>query len=574
MNLNQLTIKEYQSQGIKGLIPYEKGSLLAVVADDTADGGVHHPQKEEGPKIMIFSPEKDELQAAAILPQGEFGGFAYHNQNLYYYGQYGIYKQPLQGEGEKIGDFSKAAREYGEKAWVIDQNYYGAASRWDGLYIKKIASGTPASLPLVIQGGGLRNVNDIFMERYPDVALVEARDTSAFQTTQGIAAAIQGGDGSVDLFHISTEEIDFYQIMKKEFAYPLQSREIIRTCQGSMYPYIQQGTGMGDDIYGVLTYIGIPPTVFCSLENFEQGGFTKEDLPATYMDFLDLYIRWMEEKWEEHPDLSFMYQAFTKEHLMIKITRMYVELYEKRGEIINFDTPLYRRLVAKADQVVSLQEELGLAHYDYWTENDWQILFEDMAGHLFGMETTLPLLLPMDQGQELARMVYGELFFINPLSQNKERALDYLEILISQYDDIMKLSIYPHETKPIEEEGYQERIENLEGEIEQMEIKREGAQGEEKGAIKEKLEIEQQELARVKQGSRWYVPPEQVAFYQQNLPAFFMPRPNSLYAQWETREQASNIVKLLTDYADGTLTLDQLISEANRRAQMAAAEGK
>lgn len=427
-----------------------------------------------------------------------------------------------------------------------------------------------ANRALTIYNSAGRDVDDAFVKKYPDSPLIVAGEGKMAMSSEEVFQAVQSGDDAIDIFLVELWNSDFEKIMKKEFAYSLTESELIQENIYRMYPYIQEKMTYNGKIYGVPLDVCVVPTLSYNMDAFREAELTQKDLPKSYMEYLDLYIYWMRDLQLQHPQAAFFGNACTKEALMHQMTNHYIAGYLKKEEIVNFDTQLFRNLTAKIDEVLQVQKEEGMDSYNRWEENDIPILFQNIG--FFGMEDDgFPLIVPLDLEGESAEVSSCEVLFINPVSQNKQLALAYLEMTTRFYNPISQISIYQDSNEPIAREGYEEMIEYHKKELERLNKELMTAAEDEKALIEEEILIEQQELDR-KDDIHWEISAQAISYYNENISCFILPQGNMILMDAEHGSEESAVSKLLRQYVEGAITLDEYIIQANRRIEIMAFE--
>ena len=566
-NLTTGQRKEYKSEHIQRLLPYKEDQLLAVVQDE-ANSYDHEAEKPVYPKVMVFDSTQDSLLPYADLPQGDLAGFAYgQNEDALFYNTKGrVYKIKPQEKEEQVGYVSNANTYYRDEAWMADHSLYVTTS-YDGVSVKNIDAQYMNVKPLTISGTMLADNMLAFQKTHPDVPVVMAEEMEGEDySTQSLSQAIQTGDGSVDIFSVFPGSANFKILMEKEYAYPLSGSSLIKANTERMYPFIQEGITLNGEIYAVPLYMDLTTTVSYSPEMFEKVGLTQADVPTTYIEYLELFKRWNEELAEKNPDYSFMSYQFPIEQLTNEVLSQYADLYAKKGELLDFDTPLFRTLMAKVAEGFENVEMSPAAEEEEYKQG----LFADYGDNaLMVAEGYYPIMVPLDKEVEGAAEARVELAFINPKSSNIEMAIAYLESIMNNYRKEKEIAYYTDVKEPLPFENFEEWVKDWEESLAEDKVKLETAQGVEKKDLEQGIAHGEKLLAN-KEEHRWEISAQAITNYENMVSSFYIPKESLLYSQ----DEDNNIYRLLENYTQGAITLDQFIVEANRRVQMMAIENQ
>ncbi|NLB89894.1 MAG: hypothetical protein GX786_01545, partial [Clostridiales bacterium] len=391
-----------------------------------------------------------------------------------------------------------------------------------------------------------------------------------------LVRAIQLGESQADIFIVSAGYMDFANIIEKEYALPLSQSEVLKEKVGEMYPYVQKSIMKNGEIYGVPVGVDVVFEYGYVADIWKEAGLTEEDAPKTLMEFLDFVERWVVELEDENPDIllfGFGSNRVAKENLASMVLDAYANYYAFKGEVLDFDTPLFRKMMEKIEQM-----DIPIRPKEMDKEEEDEMFNKPGLFFLYGgsvlthgtfEQHEVPLLLPLDEGMEPVSKAMTQIAFINPGTENQELALAYLETLVTHYRNEEKVLIYTQENQPIKNPDYDRIVESMEKEIQNYQQQLEKAPEDEKQQLQETIEALQKHLERSNEELYWQVSQKGIDQFEWLLPSIYISTQNLIY---NPADQEGNVYKLLSDYVGGAISLDQLISEANRRVQMAAME--
>ncbi len=582
INLKNNEKKEYSTKFIHRLVDYKEGKLLAVVYDEE-NAYNQETQKMEDITLQVFSPKEDRLEEVVSQIPNNGLGIAYKKSEdaIYYSVSSKIYKLLPGKEGEVVGYIDDAYGDKGQKAWITEEDTYILFNGWSlGVTLKNVDPKNVPTTTLSISGGGYNEmVKKAFYEKHPKVPIVNIDwNTENYASGQAMTQAIQSGETMTDIFYISPGYFDFETIMKKEYAYPLTENQNIADKIARLYPYLQNAVTYNGQIYAVPEDALPFPSLSYIIEVWEKVGLTQEDIPKSYMEFLDLAARWEQDLQHDYEEFAFFSGSnkLTKEELIYTIIEAYMEYYQKQGELLNFDTDLFRKMMEKIEQMnlpSSNQSAQNASVAVMGGEEEYKEgLFSRGGSSLISQRSNnyeKPLVLPLDEGMDIAQSVHVTIAFINPRSENKELAMDYLEEVMNNYRDENKIVMYADENEPIKNENYEKELAYIEEMVKEMEEQLESGPEEEKAMVKEGLRYLKKELEN-KDDMYWAVSAEGIEVFNGYVPSLFVSKGNILYSS----DEESNLSTLLENYINGAMNLSQFISEANRRVQMVALENE
>lgn len=558
--------KAYQQNSavntIQRLFPYQNGKLLAVLDVDPYQENSDSPQQ-----IMIFDPKTDAMTLFMQLPQGNYSGFAYGlNENALYYNAKGkIYRQEEKGDSLHVGYIGGSGFYSSDKAFVTDEKHYIIYNDESGMIIKNADPQYMSGKTLVLDIDSYTTpaVNEAFRQKYPDMPLIfNGESGGGYHSAQDIAVAIQTGDSGVDIFSVGGGSIK--TLIEKDYAGLIESETIFQNIN-RMYPYIKETLVKTGGVYAVPYRIYMDPTNSYSPQYFKEVGLSEEDLPKTYIEYLEFIKRWYNELAAQNPEYGLFSSPPSKDGMIYDIVSAYGNVYKKKGEPVDYDTPLFRALMTKVNEVF---ENLNLDSVEEYTDRP---LFESYGDNILGGATQSykPFLLSLDEGVEVAIKVDVSYLFINPLSQNKEVATAYFEEVLNHYTAQEKILYYVDENKPIINEYYEEWINGWEENVTQAkaQLETETLEGSERKAVEDTI-WRGEGFIENKDKYYWEVSAEDIAYFESIADAFFI----SAEGLTDMENESNNIYKIMEEYTSGSISLDEFIKEANRREQMAAME--
>ena len=561
IDLNTLEKTLYQSPNIQSVIGYKDGLLLAEVRDMEKIYGGGEPLEYK--EIAIFDPANDSLSPFGQVSENNTGGFSYSpKEDTLYYVKQGVIYTLKQGEtqGEAAAYTGNQRVGRGGRGWITQEGLYVlAGGDPNGILVKNTDPAYRAQTVLTLYGHNDTSAATAkaFQQNYPEIALTQSDgDTEQYRTGQAITQAIQSGDTKVDIFFVDPQRMDFEMVMKKEYAYPLNGSALISERAAKFYPYVQRAISQNGQFYALPTYSAPNGMLSYSQKVWEELGLRDEDVPTTYMEFLDLAARWENQIKKEQPGYYFINGSdlLYKADLVYLIVDEYVRHYQQQGQLLTFDTPLFRELMEKIN-AMNLPAEWNPEQSDgFEDDEEGKALFKTvsylLAGGNMDIDDTRNLFLPLKEGMEPAVMTRAQIAFINPASQHPEEALRYLETLITNYEPQDQIAMFSDKNEPVQNEGYFDKYrQEKEGELE---------------TLKAYLLEAQEEV--------WEISPKDIETFNQVLPNICFPTTELFYSMDGEGDGADVLWNLENNYINGAISLDEFIKQADQRIEMSSLE--
>lgn len=135
---------------------------------------------------------------------------------------------------------------------------------------------------------------------------------------------------------------------------------------------------------------------------------------------------------------------------------------------------------------------------------------------------------------------------------------------------VEKIVLFQTENAPVKNPDYDKIVNDLEDEIAALKGELVKAQEAEKKLIEEEIEHLEQQLTR-KEDWYWQVDEKEISEYEAQVPSLYISPGPSPDEPWD---ENNSIAKLLKDYINGALSLEEFIRRADQRVQMDVLEGE
>lgn len=564
----------YQIRNVQKLLPYyDKGEFLAVIFDQ-ANAYNYQTGKMNTPQLALFLPEEDKSVPLFNLTYYEAGGVALNSEsNKVYYSSQGKVLEISEDEPEKVvgyGENPFVALD--QKAWISNKGEYIIWKGWnDGIQIIPINEKASSVPVLSVYTGGENRVNKAFSKKHTDVPVVSISwETESYYNTDEIIKAIEDNTTKADVFIIQSSGMDIDRLIKEGLMLPLSLNESIKQHTERIYPYIRQVVQPleNGEIYAVPYQIDVLAKLSYFPQVWKEVGLSEEDIPKTYLEFIDFAKRW-EQLQIEYPGYHFLAgQLFSKGQLLLLLVEEYENYFIKENIPLTFKTALFKELMEEAKKLDIPDRESDV---DYLDDLEYEnSLFEHYgSGILFNESDSWPLTLSLDGEKAPVVSVFSQFAFVNPNSPNQALAVDYLQGLVEDYSVEQQATLYVDANQPVKNENYETQITAFENALAEYQQEVVTAKKDEKEGLEGIINYYQKELNN-KEKYYWLISPQRLEYYSEIIPYLFLDSSSPIYDD----EEIIEIYYLVDDYMQDHLTVNQLINELELVVQKATGTNK
>ena len=179
------------------------------------------------------------------------------------------------------------------------------------------------------------------------------------------------------------------------------------------------------------------------------------------------------------------------------------------------------------------------------------------------------LYLGLDEGMQPLVSTDVTVAFVNPFSQNRDLAIEYLECASEQVDAIMRITMMPGENEPVLNPYFEETLESYDEQIASLETQLANAEEVDKQALEATLEEMQGYRDDFEKNNRYNASEESIAAYREVAGYIVV----STYLGMDS-ETSNEYYEQRNQYIDGAITLDEFIRNIDQKLQMIVLEGR
>ena len=552
-------------EDVRGLLPYQEDKLLAVFSDFTDT--VRFP-------VNVLDPATGDAEELFVLDLGtndhpDF--YAYDAQNdAFYCEANGELLRVTGADADAPVAVAASPLSYANcSAFTPDGDLLLA----DYAEIWRVNT-DPEERPetrLVVQANSdssLEAARVPFQQAHPEVEVVLS------QSAGDVAQAMLTQTATPDIYTLYVDSAEYSAVFGRGYMAELTGSEILSDFAAAVYPAIQEMIQKDGEVYGLpLEAYGFGDLSY-SPEAFERLGLTEEDVPSSWMEFFDLLGR-LPDYLENDPDVTVFETYLTvgdlRDILFSALMDSYMLYISQPENEFSFDTPLFRELMAAFEAVdfeaLGVSEE-GTEDYVYNAEDTMFYTYSSSFSPSVMSGSPEMLYLGLDEGMQPLVSTDVTVAFVNPLSQNRDLAIEYLEYASEQVDTIMRITMMPGENEPVLNPYFEETLENYDEQIASLETQLLGAEEVDKQALEATLEEMQGYRDDFEKNNRYNASEESIAAYREVAGYMVV----STYLGMDS-ETSNEYYEQRNQYIDGAITLYEFIRNIDQKLQMILLEG-
>ena len=566
------TVSKVDADNVHAIARYENGQLLCTVYDwesmYTSDG------KPIYPALSVLDPAAKSIIKLTDFPAEHVGGLCYSPENgmVYALGKGELYGCKPGSAFETVAYMPSDYPNDQLPAAYVSGGLYSAVPNYGEVHVRNIDPALKASRVLRIAGGYSDSVSQKFQADHPEVPVLFV--DMPLRSAEQISQQMVSGTDSADLFIISLSFGGFSSLRDKGYVTDLSQSAVLTDTISKMYPqYVS-------DLFKDGKLIAFPCrfnayTLGYSPDLLEELGIDKP--PRTVPELMDLYVDWVDTYSVEYPSYTIQENIYdVRTEMLNTILMTYLAHYARTGEDLAFDTPLFRSLLKKLDEVSPILKELnpsdtgnqnGVVYSSGYGMNDkptslitnyytfYPTEYDDDRGYL-------PLPLALEEGLEPALIGQIDVYIVNPNSKNQDLAISYLEHFAQNMPRDFSITFCPEDNTPYENPGYAKDTEEAQKGLQGLKDQLENAKPEDKRNLEDAVKSQEEYIAW-REKSRYIISDKVIAQYRSLGP----------YVSVDTRNlnflsSSPEALTLLQRFMQGELKTDQFVREFDRKVQM------
>ncbi|NLX83437.1 MAG: extracellular solute-binding protein [Clostridiales bacterium] len=584
--------KEHSAIHYQSAAAYKDGQLVALKADPN---NMYDEQtgRMKDPVLVLYNPETDtETALDATLNTGTDSGtfpdiwYDEAQDSLYTFSETDVYR--LSGDFKTktlIGYLPMMGSFWGTLPGSL-QGLPGdrlAIAFHNNVFIRPRTEKGKEGITVLTMSGGLDDdglTSRILMEM-DDITLrrVEGVEYSYVNAEQ-LASMFLTGSAPMDMMAINAYGFDLDKLIQKGYLADLSESPIIKEYLATMAPNLSKSFVKDGKIYCVPGNIMLFP-MSAQVKAFEKVGLP---IPASITDIVGLAERWMDGMFKEHTEYNLLTgDTNMKRGLKDLVIEKYISNKLGAGEELVFDTPLFRDLMTRIDQIdwQGFDQEQDWSNpaaqsdmMDFWQKTS--LLGTNMGFEPRYMsslnrnpnEQSQPLVLPLVEGQDAYQDADFGLLVVLSTSKNQEAARRFIEQFVIKQHPAEKAAINLKATGSIPNPNHEKELKQLETGLSQLKAQLKKATGAEKSNLEEMLKNTEEYYQLRKETGMYLMTEQEMAAVHAIIARLFIvdgfsnAQRQALYAAHELRDQ----------YFEGAITLDQFIQQTDDKLRLVRME--
>lgn len=571
---NNGELAQVSEENLLNICAYQDGFLLAQQGNREA---MERKGSDESPGVLVRI-DKSSLKAEELctLSGGEFFAPTYDEATdlIYIASTNRLVRLNAAFEQETCAHLSLRYVDDSASSLIAGDQYLITSSYEPMGFVTSATD--PALIPAQTLTLGMSYMNDTtaaFCKAHPEIA-VTLMDGNFYMGSKSVAQSMTLQSADIDVYSIYLGAGgSLAPLRDKGYYVDFSQREAIVNAMNRMYPQLSAHCYNNDGKpFALPTYVRVSGMGY-SPSALEKLGLTEDDLPHTYLELLDFSALWAEEYADNEWNLTLLEMVYDiRQQLYHLLKTAYINQYAVSGEELTFDTPLFRSMLTKLDDITP-----SIICLNPEPENVSSVVtFEEEAPSLFTTDYVVnpmgqslsdyePLPIVIDVPQPPAYAANEWVLVVNPYSQNLDLALLYVEYMAEHMDQGAALSLCPDENDPIENKWYPKNLQYARDSIAKIQELLQAADEENRAEIQTNLDNELLWLEQL-EARRWDVSPERIAAYREQAPYVVLNMDDIL--------SASSIIELESRYLDGALTAEQYVDEVEQRLRLMRLENQ
>lgn len=559
--------RQYDSiQDGQALLPYKDGKLLTVLFDQI-------PAERQPPALCVFDPQKDAVETLGPLLDDKLDHFsgialAYDapSDTLYITREGEVWRRIALGVPELCAYLPADTQWMTTPALAALPQGRLCAVTGGGVAIRQAdPSRLHDIITLTISGFGDEQMFRRIAARMPGVRLVVSHDL--YSDNDALITAMLTGAQEADLYILNTRIHRTQSILRKGYLAPLKDDSPAAATVRRMYPMLKALVTHEEYVLGLP--VGMDITVHMARPAlFEKAGL---EIPATFFDLCDNVAQWSGMA-EEYPNYQYAESADYKNTLFQLGHELYRAQLRGSGEELRYDTPLFRRMVARLNELDTSKLDMHIDWDDPEAEEElfsrisllepWYGYSPEYIEHQQTSSPNIPtpIMLSFDDTAAPALQASASFLAVNPRGRHIDLAMDVINHYADMMDPITRALLLPDENAPIPNPRYEQDIATEQFIIRDMEQMIAAAQkefGRTPPEYVQQLESSRQTLAEAETRLQYRMTAEDIQRMRQRLARVY------IADEIQTAQDNSNVYSLFNQMITGALPLEQFIRQAD-----------
>lgn len=565
---------------IDSISPYTEGKLLMI--------GSNYDVDPVETALLVYDTQTEEITELGKMPRDGYNtpsAICYDEarSKVYYVLSGSVWRMDISDDGfgtpEEFGDMPLES--YSNSVAVMMGDWY-ILSSYDGVVGRDVTlDKMPPQRLRIINSNYVESIKTAyyaFTDKHPEymVSISDNLDEST------LLQSMMNRDSSVDIYTISSSSSALSALMNRGYLAELGSSEKLTAAVDSFYPFIGDFCKKDGQLY-LMPFSGYAMGLTMNIKALtEKLGYTKEDVPTSWKQLFELINDIVvNKKLEEAPEVSFVMGGYTQRDLRnMIVSNMMSDYYtwlDQSEENLTNGTPVLLELCEAFEKVdwsgLGLPEEYP---EDGWVTNAWMsddmkksVLIDfnsvDVTSYVGADQDSVICPLSVVDGEEPVIGMTLTLAFVNPFSENKDAAIEYLEDAWDANGRTNRILMDPNDNEPVANAYYEQNLKEIQNNIDQLKKSLETMTDEEtRETMQNNINSMEEWLEEYKESGKYDVTPEQIAKYREVAGKMAVAK-SDIYG--------SDSYDQMYQYVDGAITASQFAAQLEKTLQMQRLEG-
>ena len=561
---------------IDSISPYTEGKLLMIGSNYNVD-----PVETA---LLVYDTETEEITELGKMPREGYetpSAICYDEarSKVYYVLSGSVWRMDISDDGfgtpEEFGDMPLES--YSNSVAVMMGDWY-ILSSYDGVVGRDVTlDKMPPQRLRVVNSNydeSIKSAYYAFTDKHPEymVSISDNLDEST------LLQSMMNRDSSVDIYTISSSSSALSALMNRGYLAELGSSEKLTAAVDSLYPFIGDFCKKDGQLC-LMPFSGYAMGMTMNIKALtEKLGYTQEDVPTSWKQLFELINDIAaNKKLEEAPEVSFVMEGYTQQDLRNMIfSNMMSDYYtwlDQSEENLTNGTPVLLELCEAFEKV----DWSGLGLPEEYSEDGWMsdgimkesVLIDfnsvDVTSYVGAYQDSVICPLSVVDGEEPVIGMTLTLAFVNPFSENKDAAIEYLEDAWDANGRTNRILMDPNDNEPVVNAYYEQNLKEIQNNIDQLKKSLETMTDEEtRETMQNNINSTEEWLEKYKESGKYDVTPEQIAKYREVAGKMAVAK-SDIYGG-DSYDQ-------MYQYVDGAITASQFAAQLEKTLQMQRLEG-
>ena len=557
---------------ILGLSPFTEGKLLVIAADYTTDPVATF--------LMTYDLESEELTDLGTLPMKDYqtpNGLCYDEARgkMYYVLAGSVWRMDVTEEGlgepEEFGDMPLEI--YSDSSAVLMGDLY-ILSSYEGVVGRDVTLDKLPEQRLRVENTSyiepIRQAYYAFTDAHPEYMVSISNGGSTGDFVQDM----MNRSAEVDIYTISSEDNAFSALMERGFMAELGGSEKLTNYVSTLYPVIRSLVTREEELYAVPleSYASGGLAINTKLLT-EKFGYTQEEIPTTWPQMFELLADLSSGRMQDVPEATLLSPGYIQRDAKQQIFSMMLQDYflwlDQSEENLMRGSEVLMACCEAFEKIDWTGFGMPEEYEDdmMWEYQEENILIESYSVDInyYFSQNCEPVAQAIAEGEEPLMGLNVTMAFVNPFSEHREAAIEYLEAALDCMQLTSRMNMDPTLNDPVENEYYEENMKSIEQSIADIQTAMEETEDEEqREMLSQNLTDMQTWKEEYEKTGRYDVSEEDIARYRAFGDAFVVQKATV----WST-----GAYEQVTQYLDGAMNAQQLASELEKTLQMQRLEG-